>query len=43
MTERWINQDDHWVAFTGTDDEWEWLRGIGIPPTAEGEKPEDDA
>lgn len=47
--DRWIRQpgpgemrgEGPWVRFTGTDDEWEWLRGTGYLPTHEGEKPED--
>ena len=47
MADRWIKQpgagqtpgEGEWVEYLGSDDEWEWLRGTGFPPTAEGEKP----
>ena len=42
MNTRWIKQTSgEWVEYLGTDAEWEWLRGTGIIPTAEGEKPRD--
>ncbi len=47
MSDRWIKQpgpgqmrgEGEWVEYLGSDDEWEWLRGTGFLPTAEGEKP----
>lgn len=49
MADRWIKQpgpgqmrgEGEWVEYLGTDDEWEWLRGTGFLPTAEGPKPEE--
>ncbi len=49
MADRWIKQprpgqrgEGEWVEYLGTDDEWEWLRGTGHLPTAEGERPGED-
>lgn len=43
MTSRWIKlPEGDWAEYLGTDDEWEWLRGTGHTPTAEGENPQDD-